>query len=106
MALRMSSCTLASAQERRSHTMVAHVPDGLQLTRQDLISLDVSLIEHAGCSAAVGSRTALSAERKLRHRGDSSPCGQSPMDCESIPLAARAQCHVQRCSCCMITALQ
>ena len=28
-----------------------------------------------------------------RHRGDSSPCGQSPMDFESIPLAAQAQCH-------------
>ena len=27
-----------------------------------------------------------------RHRGDSSPCGQSPMDFESISLAARTQC--------------
>ena len=26
------------------------------------------------------------------HRGDSSPCGQSPMDFESISLAARTQC--------------
>ena len=29
-----------------------------------------------------------------RHRGDSSPCGQSPMDFESIPLTARAQCQL------------
>ena len=29
-----------------------------------------------------------------RHRGDSNPCGQSPMDFESISLAARTQCHV------------
>ena len=28
-----------------------------------------------------------------RHRGDSNPCGQSPMDFESISLAARTQCH-------------
>ena len=29
-----------------------------------------------------------------RHRGDSNPCGQSPMDFESISLATRTQCHV------------
>ena len=29
-----------------------------------------------------------------RHRGDSNPCGQRPMDFESISLAARTQCHV------------
>ena len=29
-----------------------------------------------------------------RQRGDSNHCGQSPMDFESIPLAARAQCHL------------
>jgi hypothetical protein len=28
-----------------------------------------------------------------RHLGDSNPCGQSPMDFESISLAARTQCH-------------
>ena len=28
----------------------------------------------------------------IRHRGDSNPCGQSPMDFESISLAARTQC--------------
>ena len=28
-----------------------------------------------------------------RHRGDSNPCGQSPMDFESISLTARTQCH-------------
>ena len=27
-----------------------------------------------------------------RHRGDSNPCGQSPMDFESISLAAQTQC--------------
>jgi hypothetical protein len=32
-----------------------------------------------------------------RHRGDSNPCGQSPMDFESISLATRTQCHA--CSC-------
>ena len=30
---------------------------------------------------------------KKRHRGDSNPCGRSPMDFESISLAARTQCH-------------
>ena len=29
-----------------------------------------------------------------RHRGDSSPCGQRPMDFESISLATRTQCLV------------
>ena len=28
-----------------------------------------------------------------RQRGNSNPCGQSPMDFESISLTARAQCH-------------
>ena len=28
-----------------------------------------------------------------RHRGDSNPCGQSPMDFKSISLTARTQCH-------------
>ena len=28
----------------------------------------------------------------MRHQGDSSPCGQSPMDFESISLATRTQC--------------
>ena len=34
------------------------------------------------------------ADLEKRQRGDSNPCGQSPMDFESIPLAARAQCHL------------
>ena len=29
---------------------------------------------------------------RKRHRGDSNPCGQSPMDFESISLTARTQC--------------
>jgi hypothetical protein len=29
-----------------------------------------------------------------RQRGDSNPCGQSPMDFESISLAARTHCHM------------
>ena len=37
--------------------------------------------------------SAMSSRRKNRHRGDSNPCGQSPMDFESISLAARTQCH-------------
>ena len=32
-------------------------------------------------------------EAARRHRGDSNPCGQSPMDFESISLATRTQCH-------------
>ena len=32
------------------------------------------------------------ANLRKRHRGDSSPCGQSPMDFESISLATRTQC--------------
>ena len=31
-------------------------------------------------------------DRKIRHRGDSSPSGQSPLDFESNSLAARTQC--------------
>ena len=31
---------------------------------------------------------------RKRHRGDSNPCGQSPMDFESISLTARTQCLV------------
>ena len=34
-----------------------------------------------------------------RHRGDSSPCRQSPMDFESIPLTARAQCQLIKLHC-------
>ena len=30
----------------------------------------------------------------IRQRGDSNPCGQSPMDFESISLAARTHCHL------------
>ena len=33
-------------------------------------------------------------KRQARHRGDSNPCGQSPMDFESISLTARTQCHM------------
>ena len=32
---------------------------------------------------------------RKRQRGDSNPCGQSPMDFESISLAARTHCHLQ-----------
>jgi hypothetical protein len=35
--------------------------------------------------------------RQQRHRGGSNPCGQSPMDFESISLTARTQCH-----CCIL----
>ena len=34
-----------------------------------------------------------SGDATKRHRGDSNPCGQSPMDFESISLTARTQCH-------------
>ena len=34
----------------------------------------------------------------IRHQGDSSPCGQSPMDFESISLAARTQCQCKSIS--------
>ena len=33
--------------------------------------------------------------KTLRQRGDLSPCGQSPMDFESISLATRTHCHVE-----------
>ena len=33
---------------------------------------------------------------RKRQRGDSNPCGQSPMDFESISLTARTHCHVRR----------
>ena len=41
---------------------------------------------------------------EYRHRGDSNPCGQSPMDFESISLAARTHCldraaHVRQLFC-------
>ena len=36
---------------------------------------------------------AFPAAQQKRHRGDSNPCGQSPMDFESISLTARTQCH-------------
>ena len=49
-------------------------------------------------------RLALPTPRRKRHRGDSSPCGQSPLDFESIPLAARTPCHVtQRYAMCKFT---
>ena len=34
-----------------------------------------------------------------RQRGDSNPCGQSPMDFESISLATRTHCHVDLRTC-------
>ena len=34
--------------------------------------------------------------RTLRQRGDLNPCGQSPMDFESITLTTRSRCHVQQ----------
>jgi hypothetical protein len=39
-----------------------------------------------------GERLRFSLREKKRHRGDSIPCGQSPMDFESISVAARTQC--------------
>jgi hypothetical protein len=39
-----------------------------------------------------GERLRFFSWRKKRHRKDSNPCGQSPMDFESISLAARTQC--------------
>ena len=41
-------------------------------------------------------RTPLHVSQKyiIRHRGDSNPCGQSPMDFESISLTSRTQCLV------------
>jgi hypothetical protein len=41
-------------------------------------------------------RLAFSTQIRKRYRGDSNPCGQSPMDFESIPLAARTPCHVMQ----------
>jgi hypothetical protein len=39
---------------------------------------------------------ALPTPRRKRHRGDSNPCGQSPMDFEPISLTAGTQCHVMQ----------
>jgi hypothetical protein len=41
-------------------------------------------------------RLAFSTPSRKRHRGHSNPCGQSPMDFESISLTARTQCHVMQ----------
>ena len=41
-------------------------------------------------------RLACSTPRKQRHRGDSNPCGQSPMGSRPISLNARTQCHVMQ----------
>ena len=49
-----------------------------------LSSLEVCMLNVAVSHSAV---------RHKRHRGDSNPCGQSPMDFESISLTARTQCH-------------
>ena len=38
--------------------------------------------------------TTFEAFKTKRHQGDSNPCGQSPMDFESISLTTRTQCHV------------
>ena len=48
----------------------------------------------ANIRAAPRTVAATAAAIAKRHRGDSNPCGQSPMDFESISLAARTQCHV------------
>ena len=40
-----------------------------------------------------------SAFQTKRHRGDSNPCGQSPMDFESISLTARTQCRYKHGTC-------
>jgi hypothetical protein len=41
-------------------------------------------------------RLAFPTPSRKRHRGDSNPCGQSPMDFESTSLTARTQCHVMQ----------
>jgi hypothetical protein len=41
-------------------------------------------------------RLVLSTPRRKRHRGESNPCGQSPMDFESFPSCARTPCHVMQ----------
>ena len=62
-----------------------------------------SCIFHPACQADLFLRPAAAAGHHIparqhrdvhamRHRGDSNPCGQSPMDLESISLATRTQC--------------
>jgi hypothetical protein len=41
-------------------------------------------------------RLAFPTPKRKRHPGDSNPCGQSPMDFESIPLAAWTTSHVMQ----------
>ena len=50
-------------------------------------------LRHAGSIPVRGFPQMLSHTRSSRHRGDSNPCGQSPMDFKSISLTARTQCH-------------
>ena len=40
-----------------------------------------------------------SIKHRQRHRGDSNPCGQSPMGFESISLTARTQCLAAKHAC-------
>jgi hypothetical protein len=46
--------------------------------------------------AAASLLVSTAASSNKRHLGDSNPCGQSPMDFESISLATRTKCHVLR----------
>ena len=57
-----------------------------RLNRNDSLNYDVHALW-----AGVQSFPATLKEK--RHRGDSNPCGQSPIDFESISLTARTQCQ-------------
>jgi hypothetical protein len=58
----------------------------------------------AGARLVTIGRLALSTPRRKRHRGDSNPCGRSPVDFESISLTAWTQRHVmQRYAMCEFT---
>jgi hypothetical protein len=51
-----------------------------------------------GLAEATATARATAEQRaRRRHRGDSNPCGQSPVDFESISLAARTQRRSQSC---------
>ena len=49
----------------------------------------------SACCAKLGEAQDSASQADRRQRGDSNPCGQSPMDFESISLAARTHCLLQ-----------
>ena len=94
------SLVARSSAQRAPGAKLAETPRRKLSTRSNLAGpsfafvVTLSCANHArdgaeSCPCEAGSGKA-SANRQ---RGNSNPCGQSPMDFESISLAARTQCH-------------